>query len=485
MTMEVKKQKWDIDEAESIYWICSEAAIAMTYGMRKVYGFGFNRNVVIFRANEPFKWCTLASELEKIGYLCFKKFKNKKFRLNIEKQYQALKEKIDLTIKDYQSSDVSSLTVDRLFEYLEIFTENYKENFSIGFFAEPFDFVFPQIFQKTFKSWQLSKNDLADLAAISKPSYLNLESRDLIKIAIKKISGKDIKVDLYKHCKKYEWLMTGHDGKKVINKNFFKLRIGQYGSNINNLKKEFKHLYNYSKAIESRKEKIIKDHNLSKSAVNIIRLIDDVGPWHDIRKELFVKTIYYSDDIRQELGKRFGYSLNDLQFFTAAEIIKLIKNKKITPLEIKKRKEFIYFDFNFKNKKPRILKGKNNIKKIPKEFIFTHKKQNKIFGMVASSGKAIGRARIIFGVSGFSKMKNGDILVTGMTRPEMLPIMKKAKAIVTDEGGLTCHAAIVARELKIPCIIGTKNATKIISDGEIIEVDAVNGFVNKLYVKKS
>ena len=64
-----------------------------------------------------------------------------------------------------------------------------------------------------------------------------------------------------------------------------------------------------------------------------------------------------------------------------------------------------------------------------------------------------------------------------MTTPDLLPAMERATAFITDEGGITCHAAIVAREMKKPCIIGTKTATKILKNGDLIEVDAVNGIV--------
>ena len=77
-------------------------------------------------------------------------------------------------------------------------------------------------------------------------------------------------------------------------------------------------------------------------------------------------------------------------------------------------------------------------------------------------------------------MNAGDILVTNMTSPDMLPLMQKAAAFVTDEGGLLCHAAIVARELKKPCVIGTKIATKILKDGDMVELDAENGIVRIL-----
>ena len=74
-------------------------------------------------------------------------------------------------------------------------------------------------------------------------------------------------------------------------------------------------------------------------------------------------------------------------------------------------------------------------------------------------------------------IKKGDILVSPMTQPNFVSILSKAKGIITDEGGITCHAAIVARELKKPCIIGTGNATEILKDGDLVEVDAERGVV--------
>ena len=77
-------------------------------------------------------------------------------------------------------------------------------------------------------------------------------------------------------------------------------------------------------------------------------------------------------------------------------------------------------------------------------------------------------------------MKKGAVLVTGSTGPEMIIACKKAGAIVTEEGGITSHAAIVSRELGIPCVIGTKIATQVLKDGDLVEVDAYNGMVKKL-----
>ncbi len=98
-------------------------------------------------------------------------------------------------------------------------------------------------------------------------------------------------------------------------------------------------------------------------------------------------------------------------------------------------------------------------------------------GLPASPGIVIGTARVILDVKDIGRMKKGDVLVTRMTSPDWVPAMRIASAIVTSEGGMTCHAAIVSRELGIPCIVGTGDATESMLDGQIYTVDAKSGVV--------
>ena len=98
-------------------------------------------------------------------------------------------------------------------------------------------------------------------------------------------------------------------------------------------------------------------------------------------------------------------------------------------------------------------------------------------GQGASPGIASGRVVIVRDVRDTSTIKEGDILVTKMTNPDMVPAMRRVKAIVTDEGGMTCHAAIVSRELGTPAVVGTKKATKILQDGQVITVDGEKGTI--------
>jgi pyruvate,water dikinase len=98
-------------------------------------------------------------------------------------------------------------------------------------------------------------------------------------------------------------------------------------------------------------------------------------------------------------------------------------------------------------------------------------------GLGGAPGSASGPARILASLADAERLKEGDVLVTHMTAPDWLPLMRRAEAIVTDSGGMTCHAAIVSRELGIPCVIGTGEATTKLRDGEIVTVDATRGIV--------
>lgn len=156
---------------------------------------------------------------------------------------------------------------------------------------------------------------------------------------------------------------------------------------------------------------------------------------------------------------------------------KVIKDLK--ELVLKRKKGFvIYLD---KGKKTVCLQG-NQIHEVIRKFKLIKEKEKSIelTGRVASKGKARGTVAIIKGVKDLHKVKDGNILVSITTHPDYVSAMRKASAIVTDEGGITSHAAIVSREFGIPCIVGCKHATKLLKDGDLVEVDAEKGKIIKL-----
>lgn len=100
-----------------------------------------------------------------------------------------------------------------------------------------------------------------------------------------------------------------------------------------------------------------------------------------------------------------------------------------------------------------------------------------ISGLAASPGTATGRVRLLSAPSQGEQFSDGEVLVATMTNPDWVPIMRRAAALVTDGGGMTCHAAIVARELRVPCVVGTRKATQVLRDGELVTVDGASGRV--------
>lgn len=179
--------------------------------------------------------------------------------------------------------------------------------------------------------------------------------------------------------------------------------------------------------------------------------------------------------IRKSLTKIFP-KLGEL---SSVLLIREITNKNVPTIQILKKR---YNEYFFSNDRIFINTTKNQIEKNLKIRFKDEKiaQTRELRGNVAQRGIVKGFVRIIMGHQQIHKMKEGEILVSPMTIPDFLPAMKKAAAVVTDEGGILCHAAIVARELNKPCIVGTKFATQLLINGDYVLVDANNGIVTIL-----
>jgi len=198
------------------------------------------------------------------------------------------------------------------------------------------------------------------------------------------------------------------------------------------------------------------------------------------------KTEKYSDDgdrvfldfVKEKYGK-----FSDLaNFMTPDEVYGIESLSELQVEEIRKRKEgYALATFSGKSRyvsldelKSEAEKNDLRIEELKEECVV------EIAGSVAYPGKICGRVRLILTKKDLDGVKNRDILVTYSTSPDYVPAMKKAAAIVTDEGGVTCHAAIVSRELGIPCVVGTKIGTGILKNGDFIEVNADEGIIRIL-----
>ena len=162
--------------------------------------------------------------------------------------------------------------------------------------------------------------------------------------------------------------------------------------------------------------------------------------------------------------------LSDL---TIAEFNTFLKTKKI-PKDMAGRKKFFLLKYSINGEQKYFDKALWDFFETKVGTV------NLINGQSAYQGFFKGRIRIVRNISDIKKLKPDEVLTTSMTDPRYISAMKKASAIITDEGGITCHAAIVSRELKKPCIVGTKIATKVFKNGDLVEVDADHGTVRKI-----
>jgi pyruvate,water dikinase len=151
----------------------------------------------------------------------------------------------------------------------------------------------------------------------------------------------------------------------------------------------------------------------------------------------------------------------------------VIKQRQIFSKEDKK---FIYYSDSVSKYVVYEYDSSEYLRKIDNSLV---ENKQEIKGTIANAGRVKGRVRLVQ-TNDISKImfNDGEILVATSTNPILVPIIQKSSAVITDEGGALCHAAIVSRELKKPCIIGTKIATKVLKDGDMVEVDADKGIVN-------
>lgn len=185
-----------------------------------------------------------------------------------------------------------------------------------------------------------------------------------------------------------------------------------------------------------------------------------------------------------EVSRRTGIGLDDLTALSPHEIKALILGKlpNLRDLISERRKGFaiVWLDGKISTFFGKEATGLQT--EIGRTFMRheAHRGNRVIHGIAANPGKAVGIVRVLRVYGDIGNVKEGDIIVASMTTPDCISAMEKAAAFVTDEGGMTCHAAIVAREFGVPCVIGTVSATKALKDGQLVEVDADSGTVTVL-----
>lgn len=262
--------------------------------------------------------------------------------------------------------------------------------------------------------------------------------------------------------KKYSWYFSRFGHHLILNRQ-------KAQSFLNSLKKD-KDLQAADKKRLVTRKAITRAKKLLGPKAHYVDVMQFFVYYRTQRTDILNQVFFNYYDQLVSLAARLNISYDDLIHCSFQEIVdKKIPSKKV--LSARKKEFAIIMSLG----EIGVVSGAklNYFKKLCKE-----KHGSKLIsGRTAFPGRVTGVVRLIKTTDDLNNFKPGEILVAAMTTPSMVMIMKKAAAFITDEGGITCHAAILARELKKPCVIGTHKATSVLRDGDQVEVDADKGIV--------
>ncbi len=310
-------------------------------------------------------------------------------------------------------------------------------------------------------------------------SFINEAEVALLEVAVAVKKNPALREKLLReHQKKYFWIHNNYIDANVLSVDYFNEELDTMLSLHLTLEREIKKIQETPPTNNKEKEKLKKKIHLSNELQLLLEISEDFTHWQDERKKATFWTAHYATLLLDEVGRRVNIPSRLIKSASPREMRDVLSGK-ITKQELETRYKNCVFYWDTEGHD--VVTGKDA--DAVRDAILGKTDFSDVDdfrGLTASMGRAVGTVKVLHSATEAHKVQKGDILVAVMTRPDYVPAMKLAAAIVTDEGGVTCHAAIVARELHIPCIIGTKIATKVLKDGMNVEVNANHGWVKVL-----
>lgn len=339
--------------------------------------------------------------------------------------------------------------------------------------------------RKQLESLGVTEEEVGILLMPSKLSFSAEEELEILKVALKMATGERTEKAINALVKKYHWIPFGYDGPDLYDAEYYEKNVREIVAKINSreIRQKIKELENYVASVKEKQKKLFVKYKLSKELQRLLGIAHTLSEMTDKRKEYQYQAHVAFHKIIKGIAEALNFDPLILKYVTFEEIKEhQATPKKIVQLGEKRMDEGLLLFW--RDSQFGILTGKR-AKKIFDEAMgeITGSDGLTLKGSVGSKGSVSivkGIVRILHSPKEMDQLKDGEILVTAMTTPEYVPAMRRSLAIITDEGGVTCHAAIVSRELGKPAIIGTKIATKFLKNGELIEIDMEKGTIKKL-----
>ncbi len=463
-------------------------------GFKPLFGDSYNQLLAVYQ-NNNMRVCWPENKMKNIGKIVFKQLFEDPALLEKNRALFETKSKILLRFLKKAHSKPLSIpeTVKVYNRYFQLYQEAclWGEPVPFAVYKELTHFL-ENVLQKAVSNPKQRLQLFTLLITPTEPSFINREEKGLEAIHAEIQRDNKIKAlfqksayaildeikkfpvlfsQLKSHQQKYFWMSYDYFG-EPLGIDFFVKQLKEKPTKQPASKNNSMDALRKKQALAF--ERLLAEKKISEKEKMLFLAAQQATLLLDYKKEKLSQAHYYLNDIIQKAAERNRIPPESILFAMPNEL-SLVFSHKINPQTLVDRKEKSAF-YCSKNGSS-IFTGSQADQII--EFLHQKKKNaiHELSGICASPGTRIGYVKLVKNRAEIHSIRKGEILVTGMTTPEYLVAMKKASAIITDEGGITCHAAIVSRELGIPCIVGTKNATQVLKNGDLIEIHAANGTI--------
>lgn len=434
-------------------------------------------------------------EMVKFNESGFKDFSSKDY---VKKYFEGISSAISQnkkTIRDIEGVNLDAVSKLKLSQIFKKSLESMEINFSYYLACQPqrFTLLEQKILEKLSRSIPEGKigEVFRILSTPTETTPLTDEQIDWLKLILKVkreesfLSNKEFERIVLRHHKRYA-ILGATDGKDAWTKDHFITMARTDRRSIQTIQSEIKKISIRGLKLKKQQEALVKRYKIGRGDIYFCRMLAKIGHQRLLmRIEGWMPLYEVMKKIIREIATRYDYDSELIRFSTVDELISLSREKFVSKDLLMKRKDCFLLIYKYPD--VQVLYGQEADNKfrevVPVE---DFEKVNKVKGTVAMKGKISGKVLLFqWGDNMGEKIKEIKegkkiILVTGQTRPQLVPLIAKCSAIVTDEGGITSHSAIVSREMGIPCIVGTRIATRVFKDGDDIEVDANLGVAKKI-----
>ncbi len=446
-----------------------------TYTIKRILdGVSFGDTLVEIK-NGVMHWYASTQGLRESGEKAMELIQeNPDFVRQIRKRFERVAPQMNSFTEEIWNTDLKKKTDKQLWVLLEQYLEKYEE---IYLWGEPLVLVLDDSLGAYLKEYIHTRvkdkkriNEIYNtLISPREKSFVKREEDEFLKLILKAKQKQisDIDAAIAQHTEKYCWIPYDY-GIYLWDEKYFHALFEKM-SKQRNIKQLLERGKKYYRELTSKQRALMKELEIDTYHRKLFQAMRDGAYLQDYKKEVFTKSHYHMNTVLEEIASRLDVPKKHFQYYLPQEVKEaLIKGKAVSKKELAAR---------YKHSILRWYDDKIEYRSEGRPYLEQYLQpdageKTKLDGVIACAGKYVGRVRVVQNASQVSKVHQGDIMVTAMTSPEYVPGMRKAGAIITDHGGVMCHAAIVSRELGVPCVVGTRQATQILKDGDIVEVNA-------------